>query len=324
VSLRIALVGIGAGAAAALLFALVTTGSLLSAVLVYLAPLPVLIAGIGWSHWAALIGAVFGGIVIAALFGPMYLFAFMIGAGLPAWWLSYLTLLARPGGNGADSALEWYPPGRLVMWAAIAAVLLVSCGILYSGPDAATFRAHMHKTLAALLRVETGAPTSQASSAEAGDMQRLIDFLVDAVPPAATVLATVTNVVNLWLAARIVKSSGRLARPWPQIAAMTLPRPLLLALLAALVLSFAGGLAGMLAGVTTAGLLMAYGVLGFAVMHVVTRDSSARGLLLGGAYASVLVFGWPILAFCLIGLLDATIDLRARFARKRGPPASPP
>ena len=46
---------------------------------------------------------------------------------------------------------------------------------------------------------------------------RLIDFLVAAIPPAAAVLATITNVLNLWLAARIVKFSGRLKRPWPRL-----------------------------------------------------------------------------------------------------------
>jgi hypothetical protein len=31
--------------------------------------------------------------------------------------------------------------------------------------------------------------------------------------------------------------------------------------------------------------------------------------------------GWLVLALCLLGLVDAAIDLRARVARKRGPPA---
>jgi hypothetical protein len=35
----------------------------------------------------------------------------------------------------------------------------------------------------------------------------------------------------------------------------------------------------------------------------------------------VLVFGWPVLAICLLGLIETAIDLRARVARKRGPPA---
>ena len=50
--MQIVLIGIGAGAATALLFASVASGSLISVLLFYLAPLPILIAALGWSHWA--------------------------------------------------------------------------------------------------------------------------------------------------------------------------------------------------------------------------------------------------------------------------------
>ncbi len=55
---QVVLIGVGAGAATALLFASVASGSALSVPLFYLAPLPILIAAMGWSHWAALIAAV--------------------------------------------------------------------------------------------------------------------------------------------------------------------------------------------------------------------------------------------------------------------------
>jgi hypothetical protein len=60
------LIGIGAGAATALLFASVASGSPLSVLLFYLAPLPILLAALGWSHWAALIAAVFASAGLAA------------------------------------------------------------------------------------------------------------------------------------------------------------------------------------------------------------------------------------------------------------------
>ena len=60
--IQIAIIGIGAGAAAALLFASVTSGTWLSIPLFYLAPLPIMIAGLGWSHWAALTAALAGAI----------------------------------------------------------------------------------------------------------------------------------------------------------------------------------------------------------------------------------------------------------------------
>ena len=55
--MQIILVGLGAGAAAATLFASVVSGSIVAIFLFYLAPLPILIAALGWSHWAGLIAA---------------------------------------------------------------------------------------------------------------------------------------------------------------------------------------------------------------------------------------------------------------------------
>jgi hypothetical protein len=324
--MQFALIGIGAGAAAALLFASVTSGALLSVLLFYLTPLPMMIAGLGWSHWSALVGALTCALALAAMFGSVFFFAFLASAGLPAWWLTYLAMLARPvpaGGNGGAPALEWYPPGRLVMWAAILAALVVVVAIPNFGSDAESFRAGMHRALAQLLQVETGEPAGAPPSLPGvTNTGRLLDFMVSALPLAAAVLATVTNVLNLWLSARIVKLSGRLARPWPQLAAMSFPRPLAAALALAVILSFFGGLLGIAAGVLAAALLMAYGVLGFAVLHAITQGMNGRGFLLGGVYAAVLVLGWPALALCLLGLIETVIDLRARIARTRGPPAA--
>ena len=66
---------------------------------------------------------------------------------------------------------------------------------------------------------------------------------------------------------------------------------------------------------------MAYGVLGLAVLHAITQGINSRAFLLGGVYAAVIVFGWPMLALCLLGLVETAFDLRARLARRRGPPA---
>lgn len=311
------LVGIGAGAAAALLFISVTSGSLLAVFLFYLAPLPMMIAGLGWSHWSALIGAVFGALTIATIFGSMLFFGFLASAGLPAWWLTYLAMLARApsgSGNGNQPTLEWYPVGRLVIWSACLAAVVVLVAIPNFGLDAESFRAGMREALIKLLRVEMGEPGAP-SKVSTG-----IDFLVAALPPAAAVLATIVNVVDLWLAGRIVKFSGRLARPWPDIQAMTFPRALLIALGVAVGLSFLSNLAGILAGVVAASLLMAYGVLGFAVLHSITRGVNGRSFLLGGSYAASILLGWPVLAFCLLGLIESAAELRARIARTRGPP----
>ncbi|MDO8876950.1 MAG: hypothetical protein Q7V40_12710, partial [Pseudolabrys sp.] len=158
--MQIGLVGIGAGAAAALLFASVTSGTWMSVPLFYLAPLPIMIAGLGWSHWSALVAAVAASAALGAAFGGVFFLAFLAGAGLPAWWLGYLALLARPGDNAVgaaagSAALEWYPPGRLVVWASVLAALVVIFAIPNFGLDAESFRAGLGKSLSRLLRDDT-------------------------------------------------------------------------------------------------------------------------------------------------------------------------
>jgi hypothetical protein len=311
--MQIVLIGLGAGAASALLFASIASGSLLSIFLFYVAPLPIMIAALGWSHWAAAIAALSAATSLAAVFGSMFFIAFMIGTGIPAWWLGYLAMLARPAANGGS--LEWYPPGRLVLWCAGFAVLIVSIGILTFGTDIDSFHTEMRRGLERIIQFRAENPATARTS-----QTQLIEFLVAVIPAAAGVLATITNVLNLWLAARVVKFSGRLQRPWPELPSLAFPRTAAVALALAVALTFAGGMAGLLATVTSAALVVAYGILGFAVLHALTRGSRGRSLVLGAAYGAVIVFFWPVVALCMLGLTDAAIDLRGRAASKRGPP----
>jgi len=317
---QVILIGLSAGAATALLFASVASGSALSVPLFYLAPLPILIAAMGWSHGAALIAAIVASAGLAAVFGGLFFIAFMIGVGLPAWWLGYLALLARP--TAAPGGLEWYPVGHLVFWAAIVGAAVVIAGILTLGGDLEGFRASLRSGLERMLRIDARPPSAPGSRPLA-EPSRLVDVLVAVLPPAAAVLATVTNVVNLWLAERVVMVSGRLRRPSSDIAAMQFPAyaPALTA--AAAAASFLPGIVGLSAGVLGASLLMAYAILGFAVLHVITRGMGSRAFTLGGVYLTVFVFGWPVLLMALLGLAENAFDFRGRIARRRGPPNPP-
>ena len=298
---QIVLVGLGAGAAAALLFASVVSGSIYAIFLFYLAPLPILIAALGWSHVAGLIAAASATAVIAALSGVFFIAVPVIAFG--AWWLGYLTLLARPSANGGGTSLEWYPVGRLVLWGAVIGTLIVAAAVPHFGTDLASLQAALRKTYERLLPEKS-----------------VIDLLVVAVPPAAAVFSTITNLVNLWLAGRIVKISGRLTRPWPDIAALTLPAAASGLLAAALAGSFLPDLVGLLSGALAASLLMAFAILGFAVLHAITRGLGSRPVVLAGTYAATFVFGWPVLLMSILGLADAALDIRRRVAGKRGPP----
>src|SRR5262249_7574245 len=227
--MQIILVGLGAGAAAALLFASVVSGSIAAIFLFYLAPLPILIAALGWSHVAGLIAAASATAVVVALSGIFFIAVPVIAFG--AWWLGYLALLARPAPNGGGAALGWYPAGRLVLWGGGIGTLIVAPAVPNFGTDQQSLQAALRKTYERILRD-----------------QSLVDVLVVAVPPAAAVFSTITNVFNLWLAARVVKISGRLKRPWPDLAAWTLPTSTPAFLAAAIAGSFLPAPLGLLAG----------------------------------------------------------------------------
>jgi hypothetical protein len=339
---QILFIGVAAGAASALLFASIASGSLLSVSLFYLAALPIMIAAVGWSHIAALVAGAVAAAGLAAVFGSFFSLAFVLGIGLPAWWLGYLALLARPGVTAGS--LEWYPVGRLVVWAALLGTAAVVAVILNFGMDAESFRAGLRSAFAHILQIETSGLTERPPTTPGlGDASALLDFLVSTIPPTAAVIATITNVANLWLAGRAVKLSGRLKRPWPHLTAMAFPglAPALLSLALAgvflpLAIGFAPdwpgarealaliehpGLVGIVSGVLAASLLMAYAMLGFAIIHAATVGVGGRGAILTGVYLVVIVFGWPLLAIALIGLIDSKLDIRGRAARRRVPPA---
>ncbi|MBI4274281.1 MAG: DUF2232 domain-containing protein, partial [Rhizobiales bacterium] len=208
------------------------------------------------------------------------------------------------------------------VWAAILGALIVVAAMPTLGGDAESVRGGLRNVFERILRLQTHTPAGKPIEMSGVDAGRLIDLLVITVPPAAAVLATITNAVNLWLAGRVVGVSGRLKRPWPDLSAMTFP-PFASALLAAAIAgSFLPDLAGIVCGIFAASLLMAYAILGFAVLHAITRSKGGRGITLTAVYVAVFLFGWPMLLMTLLGLADTALDIRKRAAGKRAPPAS--
>jgi hypothetical protein len=319
--IQIVSIAVGAGLASALLFASIISGSALSIPLFYLAPLPLLISALGWGPASGLIAAGIAAASLGIAFGTTLFVVFLVGVGLPAWWLGYLALLARPTGNGSPQHLEWYPVGQLVIWAALLGSLMVASVIVRFGLDAESMHAGLARALESLFAAD-GHPGPVAPGTGAIDPNEFVAFLATWLPRIAAIPTIIANLVNVWLAARIVRASGRLKRPWPDLSAIVLPTWVPLVLAAAIAGTFAPGLLGVLSWVVTASLLTAYLLLGFAVLHATTRTLNGRPFILGGSYLTVILFGWPALAVAIIGLADAALDIRGRVARARPPPAT--
>ncbi len=319
--IAIALIAIAAGCASALMFASIVSGAMISLLLFYLAPLPLMVAALGWGPLSATIGGVAAATALGAIFGLPYCIAFVVTVALPAWWLGHLALLGRPvangvpPGNGASPAappLEWYPVGRILLWITGFAALTTIAAMLTLGSDAAAITGSMRRGLLRILGPNEAAPSAET--------EQWVDALVTIAPSAAAIVAMMTLTLNLWLAAKITATSGRLHRPWPDLKSADLPPMTLAALCVAIAFCFTGGLLAILAQITTAALMMAYGLTGFAVLHTLTLAMKSRALWLSSTYAVVMVFGWPVLAMVALGLADAVFGLRRRYWRGRPPP----
>jgi hypothetical protein len=319
--IAIVLIAIAAGCASALMFASIVSGALISLLLFYLAPLPLMVAAMGWGPLAATIGGIAAAIGLGALFGLPYCIAFVVTVALPAWWLGHLALLGRPvahagaAGNGAAPVapdLEWYPVGRILLWISGFAVLTTMAALLTLGTDGAAITGALRRGLLRIL-----GPQDTASG---GEIEQWIDTLVTIAPAAATVVAMMTLTLNLWLAAKITATSGRLHRPWPDLKSAALPPMTPAALSVAIALCFTGGVLAILAQIVTAALTMAYALTGFAVLHTLTQSLKSRALWLGAAYAIVVVFSWPVLIMAALGVADSLFGIRQRYLQGRPPP----
>lgn len=322
--IQVVLIGVGAGAASALLFASIASGSPISFLLANFAQLPILLVAIGWMHLAGLLAALVATLTLAAVTTGSVALAFFLSIGLPAWWIGYLALLGRRTGPG-EADMEWYPVGRIVVWTAIAASFVVIVSMLRHGFDAAQIQSGLRRELERALRFLSGSPANAPLRLPSvKDPERLLDILVLMVPPMKATALTVTSLINLWLAGLIVRISGRLKRPWPQISQMTFPpfTPILLTI--AIAGTFLPDLIGQLSGVLTASMLLVYALLGLAVVHAITLRVSGRAFMLTGLYFTVGLFGWPLLLLTLLGLAETVLGFRARVAARRGPPPTPP
>ena len=319
--IAIVLIAMAAGCASALMFASIVSGALISLLLFYLAPLPLIVAALGWGPLSATIGGIAAATALGAIFGLPYCIAFVVMVALPAWWLGHLALLGRPAnndvssGNGASPvapALDWYPVGRIQLWIAGFAALTTMAALLTLGTDGATITGALQRGLLRLI----GTPDAPSTA----EVEPWVDALVTIAPAAAAIFAMVTLTLNLWLAAKITATSGRLHRPWPDLKSAALPPMTLAALCVAIALSFTGGLLAILALIVTAALMMAYALTGFAVLHTLTLALKNRAIWLGCTYVVVVVFSWPVIAMLLLGLADAVFGIRRRYLQGRPPP----
>lgn len=328
---RSILIGIAAGLATAVVFLSATTGPMLMrAILFLLTPLPLFLAGLATGWVAAAAGGIAGTIAIALVTAPMVGVVFAASEAVPVAVLTYLVMLSRPAaapGPDVDptSGLEWYPIGRVVIWAAVLSAAMAMIAMLMLGPDLDTLRTAVRKLVDEWTKVWIEA-TGAAKEIGEPERQQLADVAMYILPGGVALSWMMTALLNLWLAGRIVLAAGQLGRPWPDIAAMRYPRFAPLVLAGASVATLISGYPALFASALSGAFYLAYVLMGLAVVHYITRGQAWRPFALWALYAVLLVLNTGVsLVIALLGLADGFIPIRRGGPPPNlpGPPASP-
>ncbi len=301
-------IGVVAGLASALLIGVVVQATPLALALYLLAPLPILIVAMGWSHRTGLVAAASGTLALAIVSSPLRGLAFLVSTALPAWWLGYLALLGRPKASGG---MEWYPTGRLLAWVAVTAAIALIVVVMLSSGDHAAYQERVRRLARAMLQLQMQETPSRGAGLEEDDLARIAERVAGLAPAIMATTFTLLLAFYLWAGARVVQISGRLARPWPDLPATTLPRRALWGLVVGAVLSVAPGYAGAFGVALLGALAAALALQGLAALHDRSRGKPGRTPLLIGLY--VLVFltqGLALAALSLFGLVDALTGRR--------------
>lgn len=323
------LAGIGAGLIAFVALASAQAGSPpVQFLMLLLAPLPIYLAGLSLGWMTAAIAAVTGFIAITLVSGPL---VGLLAAGTqfgPAVYLCYLVLLNREYlAEDGTVVTEWYPVGRLVLWACAIGTLLTVVLLFLLGRGDAELQDNLGNILRGTIEQAMNQRGDGAKIPDE-DVEAMVRLAIALLPAAAGMMMTGFQLLVLYLAARITRAAGHFTRRWPDLAAITYPpvTPLLLA--GSFVLSAVlPGFLGRTAAAASGALYLAYILLGLAIITYVTRGSPWRFMLLWAVYFGLIVFNTIVsLIVAIIGLAEPFSPLRRDFLKqpRSGPPSSGP
>jgi hypothetical protein len=300
-----------AGLVSGLLFVASTKGHVASLMgLVFLAPLPIAIAGFSW-------GWLLSAIATATAFGFLTLTGSLVAGlshlllfGLPATGAVRLLLLNRDYTNVSGSEyVEWYPVGRVLFWIALASGFVALAALLSVGSNTADIQAHVAKIINSMLSDDV--PWFGGKNMGPDDKQKIIHVLTTSFSGAIAMTWMWITIFNLWIGAKVARASGLLLRPWPNVSLIALPNWAGFALAGAMGLSFVDDFPGHIASGFASGVFLAFVLVGLAIIHNITWQNPVRPVLLFVLYIFLAVFN-PLssLAIATVALIEPFLPLR--------------
>jgi hypothetical protein len=298
------MIGIGAGLASAVLFAVMATGSPFGLLLSYVSPLPIFIAALGWLPLTGLLALAVAGAIISATISSKAGIAYALGIGGPAFLLSYLALkqhnklASLPNMTNADGLPR---VGTILIWLPAVAAVVTVLGALSLSRDHAQYAGQLTAALEAMLRQHLSGPNGTSPVLPSGtSVEELARLVVSILPFATGASFTALFAANMWAGARAVAMSGRLPRSWEPLPDLLMPITSLGLFGIAMIMSALGGFVGVYGQALAGGVTAALSMQGLAAIHRVTRGKTARPALLGLTYAMLMlgqIWAVPLLAF---------------------------
>ena len=297
------LIALGAGLAAGVLFMLPVKGMMAGVWLSVLAPMPLMIAALGYGLLPGLIAALVGAVACFVMQSSLSI-VFLISTAGPALLLGWLASHVFAGERRLG-------PGHLlaaVAGLAIAAVwgTLAFVAVIHGDLEAAATEvaAGLRQALQRMKGIEEGAAVMP--------LDEFLQWLVASIPAIMAFWTVLAMSLNLWLAARVAMISGLLNRDWPDLpTTLELPRVALAAFALATLACALPGASRVFASAAAVGLGLAFAFQGLAAIHRLTRGSSSRPGLLSALYALIFfLFPLPLFVAAGVGVADNVKPLR--------------
>jgi len=305
-----------AGLTAAAMQATIMSLSPINAIIFYLSPLPLFLAGFSRGWASAALGALIMSIVLAVLTGSMT-FAFMslISAGLGPVVASGLSMISRTAtadsaeGEAQSNERQWYPEGRLILWLALISAVVTGISILAMGMDIVSYKAFISSFADPLIAaIEKQMPPGQPPFPK----EFFMHLMVTTLPLAASAIWLLATVTSMRVAIVFLTRIKRTLRPWALFEQLAFPANSVIALLACLMGAyFLPGIFQLLALGAAGAFVTAFTILGLAIVHGLLATSAAKPLVLGLLYAGLLFFNWILaVPLTVLGLADLNFNFR--------------
>ena len=317
------LIAIGAGVLSAILANAFLSRAPGALVFVYLASLPLFLAGLALGPKAGMVSSAVGFMAAGLFGGGLSAGVYGLMQALPAWMIVRQMLLQRPAGagpgpgNGPESiqeavidpgaAIEWYPLGDMLCWLTmLAAGLLVFMAVAAAGDNGLS--ALVALNLEQILQ-------SIAPEMDPGRLEATVGIMAPLFPGAAGVSWLLMIIVNVSLAQGLLVKLGHNLRPSPSYRDLQLPQWMSWPLVGSAVLALLGTGEMEYTGRNLAMILaVPYFFLGLTVFHAWAHRVSFTGTVLVFFYLMLVLWGWSALMVAGLGVIEQWTGLSRRMA----------